>query len=37
MSVQYAGATPNLPSSGDGFREVKAGGIQTGGGLRLRF
>jgi hypothetical protein len=35
--VQYAGATVNLHSAGAGWREVKAGGIQTGAGLRLRF
>lgn len=37
LSVQYAGATLNLPSSGQGLTQIKAGGIQTGGGLRLRF
>ena len=37
LSVQYAGATLNLPSSGEGLAQIKAGGIQTGGGLRLRF
>lgn len=31
--VRYAGATANLPSAGD----LKVGGLQLGGGLRLRF
>ncbi len=35
--VQYAGATVSLPSADRTFREVNAGGIQTGVGLRLRF
>lgn len=35
--VQYAGATVDLLSADGGVRGVKAGGIQTGAGLRLRF
>jgi hypothetical protein len=37
FGVQYAGATVDLPSAGGGTIEVKAGGLQVGGGLRLRF
>jgi len=35
--VQYAGATVDLPSAGNGVNAVNAGGLQTGIGLRLRF
>jgi hypothetical protein len=37
FTVQVAGATVALPSTGGGTTEVKAGGLQAGGGLRLRF
>jgi hypothetical protein len=37
-SVQYAGTTIDVPaSSGTGTLEIKAGGVQAGVGLRLRF
>ena len=35
--AQYAGTTIDVPSAGSGTIEVKAGGFQVGGGLRLRF
>ena len=35
--VQFAGATLDFPSAGGGAREVKTGGVQAGGGVRLRF
>lgn len=35
--VQFTGATLDLPSAGGGTQEVKTGGLQVGGGLRLRF
>jgi hypothetical protein len=35
--VQFAGATLDFPSAGGGTQEVKTGGLQAGGGLRLRF
>ena len=36
-TVQFAGATIDLDAPGGGTVEVKAGGLQVGGGLRLRF
>jgi hypothetical protein len=36
-SIQLSSATVNLVSADGGVRSVKAGGIQTGAGLRLRF
>jgi hypothetical protein len=35
--VQFAGVTLDFPSAGGGTQEVKTGGFQAGGGLRLRF
>jgi hypothetical protein len=35
--AQYATATVEMPSGGTGTVDVKAGGFQVGGGLRLRF
>lgn len=37
FTAQFAGATVNLPSVSGGTTNVKAGGLQAGGGLRLRF
>lgn len=37
FSAQYAGATVDLPSANGGTTGVKAGGVSTGAGLRLRF
>lgn len=37
LSAQYAGATVALPSANGGTTDVKAGGVSTGAGLRLRF
>lgn len=37
ISIQYSSATVDLPSADGGVRAVRAGGIQTGAGLRLRF
>jgi hypothetical protein len=37
VTVQYAGTTIEMPSGGTGTLDVKAGGVQAGGGLRLRF
>ena len=37
FSAQYAGATVDLPSASGGTTDVKAGGVSTGAGLRLRF
>ncbi len=37
VTVKVAGTTVDLPSIGGGTAEVKAGGTQVGGGLRLRF
>jgi hypothetical protein len=37
MSVQYSSATIDLRSADGGVTAVRAGGIQTGAGLRLRF
>ena len=37
-SVQWSGTTIEMPASGGtGTFELKAGGLQAGGGLRLRF
>jgi hypothetical protein len=35
--VQFAGMTLDFPSAGGGTQDVKTGGFQAGGGLRLRF
>ena len=35
--VQLAGTTLDFPSAGGGTQDVKTGGFQVGGGLRLRF
>ncbi|MNC87192.1 hypothetical protein D3C83_28970 [compost metagenome] len=35
--IQFAGTTLDLPSAAGGTQEVKTGGLQAGGGLRLRF
>jgi hypothetical protein len=35
--VQFAAATVDAPSAGDGALDMKAGGLQAGGGLRVRF
>jgi hypothetical protein len=35
--VQFAGTTLELPSAAGGTQDVKTGGLQAGGGLRLRF
>ena len=35
--AQYSGTTVDLPSPDGGTVSVKAGGLQAGGGLRLRF
>lgn len=35
--IQFAGATLDMPSAGGGRQDVKTGGLQAGGGLRLRF
>jgi hypothetical protein len=35
--VQFGGTTLDFASAGGGTQEVKAGGLQAGGGLRLRF
>ena len=37
FTLQYAGTTLEVPSPGGGTIDVKAGGVQAGGGLRLRF
>jgi hypothetical protein len=37
FTAQFAGATVDLPSAFGGTTDVKAGGMQAGGGLRLRF
>jgi hypothetical protein len=37
VSVQYSSATVDVPSADGGVTAVRAGGIQTGAGLRLRF
>lgn len=37
VSVQYSRATVDLPSADGGLRAVRAGGVQTGAGLRLQF
>ena len=36
-TVQFSGTTVALPSAGGASREVKVGGVKTGGGLRVRF
>lgn len=36
-SVQFAGTNIDLRSAGGGAQSVKVGGVQSGGGLRLRF
>jgi hypothetical protein len=37
-SIQWAGTTIEAPASGGtGTFDIKAGGLQAGGGLRLRF
>jgi hypothetical protein len=37
FTAQFAGATVEMPAPDGGTTDVKAGGLQTGGGLRLRF
>jgi hypothetical protein len=37
FSVQFAGASVDLPSANGGATRVRAGGVSTGAGLRLRF
>jgi hypothetical protein len=37
FSVQFAGANVDLPSANAGSTRVRAGGVSTGAGLRLRF
>lgn len=36
-TVQFAGTTVEMPAAGGTQRDVKVGGVQAGGGLRLRF
>ena len=37
FTAKFAGSNIDLPSAGGGTTPVKAGGMQAGGGLRLRF
>jgi hypothetical protein len=37
FSVQFAGANLELPAAGGGSTRIKAGGVSTGAGLRLRY
>jgi hypothetical protein len=37
VSAQFSRATVKLPSADDGTRDARVGGVQVGGGLRLRF
>ena len=36
-TVQFAGTTVKMPAAGGGEQDIKAGGLNVGGGLRLRF